>query len=94
MVVVAAAAVVTGHHQALIPTLTTSSPRLAGNPVSSSMTSRTPSGGFLCKSRTSRAKRASVRGGKFSPLEDVLLLYCRYRAAELMVCFRVDKVTG
>lgn len=47
-----------------------SSDRLDGKPESVSTTSRTPSGGFLCKSRTSRANRARVRGGKFSLLTD------------------------
>jgi hypothetical protein len=43
-----------------------SSPRLLGIPVAGSTTSRTFSGGFLWRSRTSRATRASVRGGRFS----------------------------
>mmetsp|Transcript_5790 Transcript_5790/g.10451 ORF Transcript_5790/g.10451 Transcript_5790/m.10451 type:complete len:125 (-) Transcript_5790:191-565(-) len=42
-------------------------------PVSSSNTNRTPSGGLLTKSRTSRATRANVRGGKFSELPVLLL---------------------
>jgi hypothetical protein len=58
------------------------SERFVGTPDSSSTTSRRPSGGFLCKSRTSRARRVSVRGGRFSELPFVfeLLLYCRYTA--------------
>ena len=46
--------------------LTKISLRLSGMPVSSSSTSRTPSGGLLTRSRTSRATLASVRGGRFS----------------------------
>lgn len=38
-------------------------------PVSSSSTSRTPSGGLFTRSRISLATRANVRGGKFSLLE-------------------------
>ena len=42
--------------------------KLPGMPVSSSNTSRTPSGGHLTRSLTSLATRASVLGGKFSEL--------------------------
>lgn len=48
--------------------LTKISLKLPGIPVSLSNTNRTPSGGLLTKSRTSRATRANVRGGKFSEL--------------------------
>jgi hypothetical protein len=58
--------------------LTISSPRFAGKPESLSTTSFTLSGGFLCRSLTSRAKRASVRGGKFSEFTLPAEVYCRY----------------
>jgi hypothetical protein len=45
---------------------TTISLKLPGIPVSPSNNNRTPSGGELTKSRTSRATRANVLGGKFS----------------------------
>ena len=48
--------------------LTNISLKLFGIPVSSSNTKRTPSGGLLTKSLTSRATRASVLGGRFSEL--------------------------
>jgi hypothetical protein len=66
--------------------LTSTSPKLAGVPVSKSTTSRMPSGGHLCRSRISRATRASVFGGRFSlkpPLE--LLEYARYEPEDIAV---------
>ena len=59
--------------------LTTSSPKLAGKPVSLSTTKVTPSGGLLIRSRTSLATLERIRGGRFSielllppPLEPLL----------------------
>ena len=57
-------------------TRTKTSLKLLGMPVSPSSTNRTPSGGEFTKSRTSRATRANVRGGKFSdelPMKLLLL---------------------
>jgi hypothetical protein len=67
-----------------------SSPKLFGMPVLASTTSRTPSGGFLCKSRTSRATRARVLGGKFSVLLLLARLYWRYDAVVVVAVVVVD----
>ena len=69
-------------HSLDVQLLTTTSPKFAGSPVSSSTTSLMPSGGFLIRSRTSLDTRANVRGGKFSMEtlpDELLLLYWRYK---------------